>query len=76
VSRKIAAGAGRTVAHWGLEPRHETRGVEVPLWMFDTAVCFQMRMTPMPVVNIEALHELVALLASQLRPDGDPTLQP
>ena len=66
---------GRMVAHCGLEPRHESRGVEVPLWMFDTAVCCQMRMAPVPVVNIEALHELAALLAAQLRPDGGPMLQ-
>lgn len=43
--------------------------------MFDTAVCCQMRMAPMPVVNIEALHELAALLAAQLRRDGGPMLQ-
>ena len=66
---------GRMVAHCGLEPRHESRGVEVPLWMFDTAVCCQMRMAPVPVVNIEALHELAALLAAHLRPDGGAMLQ-
>ncbi|HEY5282438.1 MAG TPA: hypothetical protein VIM14_06585, partial [Polyangia bacterium] len=66
---------GRMVAHCGLEPRHESRGVEVPLWMFDTAVCCQMRMAPVPVVNIEALHELAALLAAHLQPDGGPMLQ-
>jgi hypothetical protein len=66
---------GRMVAHCGLEQRHESRGVEVPLWMFDTAVCCQMRMASMPVVNIEALHELAALLAAQLRRDCGPMLQ-
>jgi hypothetical protein len=63
------------VAHCGLEPRHEHRGVEVPLWMFDTAVCCQMHMTAAPVVNIEALHELAALLAANSSPDGGPMLQ-
>jgi hypothetical protein len=63
------------VAHCGLEPRHEYRGVEVPLWMFDTAVCCQMRMAPLPLVNIEALHELAALLAAQSQPDSGPMLQ-
>jgi hypothetical protein len=63
------------VAHCGLEPRHEYRGVEVPLWMFDTAVCCQMRMAAVPVVNIEALHELSALLTAHSRPDGCPMLQ-
>jgi hypothetical protein len=62
------------VAHCGLEQRHESRGVEVPLWMFDTAVCCQMRTASMPVVNIEALHELAALLAAQLRRDCGPML--
>jgi hypothetical protein len=49
------------VVHCGFEPRHESPGVEVPQWMFDTAVSCQMRMAQEAVVSIDALRELKAL---------------
>lgn len=67
---------GRMVAHCGLKPLLEGRGVEVPLWMFDIGVCCQMRTAQTPRVSIEGARELVALCALRCRPDGDsPMLQ-
>jgi hypothetical protein len=66
---------GWMVAHCGLEPQHECRGLEVPLWMFDRAVCCQLRLAPRPVVDIGALHGLAVLLAADSQPDGSPMLQ-
>lgn len=66
---------GRMVAHCGLDPQHGHRGVEVPLWMFDAAVCCQMHRAAVPVVSIEALHELAALLVANSAPDGGGMLQ-
>ncbi len=66
---------GWMVAHCGLEPQHECRGLEVPLWMFDRAACCQLRLAPRPVVEIGALHGLAALLAAHSQPDGSPMLQ-
>jgi hypothetical protein len=66
---------GRMVAHCGLEPRHDRRSVEVPQWMFDTAVCCQMRMAQEPVASIEALRELKALCATRSPASPDHMLQ-
>ena len=66
---------GRMVVHCGLEPRHESRGVEVPQWMFDTAVCCQMRMVQEPLARIDALHELKALRATRSPASPDHMLQ-
>jgi hypothetical protein len=66
---------GRMVVHCGLEPRHESRGVEIPQWMFDTAVCCQMRMVQEPVASIDALRELKALRATGSPASPDPMLQ-
>ena len=65
----------RIVAHCGLEPQHERRGVEIPQWMFDTAVCCQMRMAEAPAASIEALRELKALCATRLQAGPEGMLQ-
>ena len=62
---------GRLVALAGLEPSHERRGGEVAQWMFDTAVCCQMRMLQEPVASVEALRELKALRGARLRASPD-----
>jgi hypothetical protein len=66
---------GRMVARCGLEPRHDRRSVEVPQWMFDTAVCCQMRMAQEPVTSIDALRELKALRATRSPAIPDHMLQ-
>ena len=66
---------GWMVAHCGWEPPHECRGLEVPLWLFDRAVCCQLRLTWSPVVDIGALHGLAVLLAADSQPAGSPVLQ-
>jgi hypothetical protein len=63
------------VARCGLEPRHDRRSVEVPQWMFDTAVCCQMRMAQEPVTSIDALRELKALRATRSPAIPDHMLQ-
>ena len=48
-------------------------GVEVPEWMFDTAVCCQMRMAQTLIATIDALRKLNALCTTtrlQATPGG------
>ncbi len=66
---------GRLVAQCGLEPRHERPGVEVPQWMFDTAVCCQMRVAQQPVASIDALCELKRMCAARSGGHSGPMLQ-
>src|SRR4029450_12506880 len=66
---------GRVVAQCGLEQQPVRPGVEVPQWMFDTAVCCQMHMAREPVANVDALFELRSLLASRTRSSPEHVLQ-
>jgi hypothetical protein len=46
----------------GLTPDLDRRSVEIPLWMFDAALCGAMRLAVEPALCAEALRELKILL--------------
>ena len=50
------------VVRCGLTPDLDVRAMEIPLWMFDAGACRLMELEHQPVVGIEALRELNALL--------------
>ena len=51
-----------TVVRCGLTPDLDARSVEVPLWMFDGAVCDVMVLSEAPTSSAAALRELKILL--------------
>lgn len=53
---------GQGVVRCSLTPELDARAIEIPLWMFDNGVCYLMGMADEPVVCVEALRELNALL--------------
>jgi len=55
---------GLAVARCSLEDVQPFRILEVPLWMFDAAVCCRIRAAESSVVTVESLRELKALLRS------------
>ena len=50
------------VVRCGLTPDRDVRAMEIPLWMFEAGACHLMELEHQPVVGIEALRELNALL--------------
>ena len=43
------------------------RTLELPIWMFDRAICVGVRMAPAPQVDLQSLSDLAALLAATSR---------
>jgi hypothetical protein len=60
-----------------LTPNLDASAIEIPLWMFDTGLCCRMAMADEPVVGVEALRELNALLrrAHRVPETAGPMLQ-
>lgn len=58
---------GQAAVHCGLEQSRLGRAVAIPQWMFDTAICCQMRIAQTPMASAEALLELKALLSAAKR---------
>ncbi len=52
-----------------------SRSLEVPLWMFDRAVCCTMRLSDVPVVSCEALLRLKAFLRRDAAGDAETVIQ-
>ena len=66
---------GQLIVRCALEQRHDARSIELAHWMFDSAVCCQMRMAEAPLVGVEALRELRILLALSAAPKAEGMLQ-
>jgi hypothetical protein len=60
---------GHQVCRCGVEDQRDDRSVEVPAWMFERAVCDQLRLTATPFVDCHALIELKAVLRTAPRAD-------
>ncbi len=52
-----------------------SRSLEVPLWMFDRAVCCTMRLSDVPVVSCEVLLRLKAFLRRDAAGDAETVIQ-
>ena len=55
---------GRAAYRCRVEQNQENRILEIPQWMFESAVCGQLCMAETPTVNCEALQDLKGLLRS------------
>ena len=65
---------GHAIAYCSLEEVQTGRALEVPLWMFDVAVCSRTRMAKLGFASAQSLRELREILQSaQHRPQSDST---
>ena len=66
---------GRSIARYGLEQRHDARGIEIAQWMFETAACCHMHMAGEPVTSVDALRDLRNLLSRSVPRSPEDVLQ-
>jgi hypothetical protein len=65
---------GHAIAYCTLEEVQTGRALEVPLWMFDVAICSRTRMVKPGFASAQSLRELREILQSaQQRPQSDGT---
>ena len=65
---------GHAIAHCSLQDVQTGRALEVPLWMFDIAVCSRARMVKPGFASVQSLRELREILQSaQHRRQSDST---
>lgn len=77
VGSRYGVSQGQPVVRCGLTPKLDARAIEIPLWMFDAGLCGLMQIASTPVVCVDALRELKALLVLTRRSanTADPVLQ-
>jgi hypothetical protein len=66
---------GGTILRCVVDHSSNAPAIEIPQWMFETAVCWQMRLEASPWVNVEALRELKGSLAFRLRGLGEAVIE-